>query len=57
MAKIRCSALAATIYNIWTVRTRAIFEGEKVDVEDMVRRIKIMVFRCFPSSTDQLLKL
>ncbi|XP_073131452.1 uncharacterized protein [Henckelia pumila] len=46
LASMRVSALAATVYRVWTSRNRTIFEGEKLNIDDATRRIKLMVLRC-----------
>lgn len=52
IARARCIAITACVYAIWTGRNRAIFEGEKLSVVDIVHKIKIVVHRCIPSSSD-----
>ncbi|XP_073304608.1 uncharacterized protein [Primulina huaijiensis] len=47
--KIRCVALVATVYYVWNDRNRTIFESEKPEVEGIIKRIKILRFRCIPS--------
>lgn len=46
LAKLRSVALGATIYLLWNARNRALFEGEKVCIEDIVRKIQILTLRC-----------
>jgi len=44
-AKARCMALACTVYQIWNARNRRIFEGQVMEVEGIVFRIKLHVYR------------
>lgn len=55
LAKARTSAVAASIYHIWNARNRAIFEGEKANIEVIPRKIKIVVLRCIPIETHNAL--
>lgn len=52
ISKLRSNALAATIYQIWNARNRALFENEAPVVEDIVRKIQIVVLRCVPKHMD-----
>ena len=57
-AKARCMALACTVYHIWNARNRRIFEGQAMEVEGIVFRIKLHVYRTiyslFPQSVVDL---
>ncbi|XP_073024427.1 uncharacterized protein [Primulina eburnea] len=50
--RMRIMALAATVYHIWNARNRSMFENEDPRLQDMVKRIKIVVLRCIPNSID-----
>ncbi|XP_075492649.1 uncharacterized protein LOC142530721 [Primulina tabacum] len=52
LARMRLSALAAIIYTVWNARNMTMFDEEDHRIEDLVRKIKIIVFHCIPSSTD-----
>lgn len=52
LAKLRCSALAACIYHIWNARNRSLFEQESPIIEDIIKKIKIILFRCMSSFID-----
>ncbi|XP_073060321.1 uncharacterized protein [Primulina eburnea] len=52
LARLRASALAATVYHIWNARNRRMFDDEKPRIEDIVKTIKILVLRCIPNSMD-----
>ena len=57
-AKARCTALACTVYHIWNARNRRIFEGQTMEVEGIVFRIKLHVYRTiyslFPQNGEDL---
>lgn len=46
VAKQRVNSLAATVYLIWNAKNRAIFDGELASMDDIVRRIQIVVLWC-----------
>lgn len=48
IAKARVNAVAACVYAIWNARNRAIFEGERPIVDDIIRKIMIVTCRCSP---------
>ena len=52
-AKARCTALACTVYHIWNARNRRIFEGQTMEVEGIVFRIKLHVYRTIYSLLPQ----
>ncbi|XP_075508005.1 uncharacterized protein LOC142544859 isoform X1 [Primulina tabacum] len=52
LSRMRITALASTVYFLWNARNKTMFEDDKPRVEDIVRRIKINVFRCIPCSID-----
>ncbi|XP_075473646.1 uncharacterized protein LOC142504743 [Primulina tabacum] len=43
LSRMCITALAATVYNIWSARNRCIFDDDKPTIEDLVHRIKIFV--------------
>ncbi|XP_073061666.1 uncharacterized protein [Primulina eburnea] len=45
LARLRASALAATVYHIWNARNRRMFDDEKPRIEDIVKTIKILVLQ------------
>ncbi|XP_073291031.1 uncharacterized protein [Primulina huaijiensis] len=50
--KMRCVALAATVYHIWNIRNRKIFEDEQPNIEGTILKIKIHVLRSVPNACD-----
>lgn len=54
LSKLRVNALVVTVYFIWNARNRAIFDGELASVDDILRRIQIVVLRCTPMGTNTL---
>ncbi|XP_073271519.1 uncharacterized protein [Primulina huaijiensis] len=50
--KMRVTTLAATVYNVWNLRNRVIFEGEKPKIEDTIRKIQIHTYRCVSNMID-----
>ena len=44
-AKARCMALACTVYHIWNARNRKMFEGQVLEVEVIIFKIKLHVYR------------
>ncbi|KAL8062253.1 hypothetical protein ABFX02_02G135400 [Erythranthe guttata] len=56
--KAKKVALACTVYQIWSARNRKIFENETPRITEMVRKIKILVYKTvfalFPQSALQI---
>jgi len=52
-ARARCTALACTVYQIWNARNRRIFEDQVMDVEGIVFRIQLHVYRTLYSLFSQ----
>ncbi|XP_075479298.1 uncharacterized protein LOC142520182 [Primulina tabacum] len=52
--KLRLLACAATIYQIWNARNRAIFENETTCVEETIKKIKILCLHCLPNAINVL---
>ncbi|XP_073307023.1 uncharacterized protein [Primulina huaijiensis] len=52
LSRMRITALASTIYCIWNARNKKMFDDDTQQTDDLVRRVKINVFRCIPSSID-----
>ncbi|XP_073041834.1 uncharacterized protein [Primulina eburnea] len=48
--KMRCVALGATVYQIWNIRNRTIFEHEQLDMDRTIMKIKIHVLRSVPNA-------
>lgn len=46
LSKTRIVALAASVYQIWNFRNRALFENEVPDIARAVMKIKILTMRC-----------
>lgn len=45
LSKFRITVVTASIYHIWDMRNRKLFDDEVVDPDAILRKIKIMVFR------------
>ncbi|XP_073120838.1 uncharacterized protein [Henckelia pumila] len=54
LPNMRAMGLAACVYQVWNARNRAYFDNEDSDVDDMVRRIKILVLRNMYSKHDSI---
>ncbi|XP_073298551.1 uncharacterized protein [Primulina huaijiensis] len=52
LSRMRITALASTIYCIWNARNKKMFDDDTQQTDDLVRRVKINVFRCILSSID-----
>lgn len=50
LAKMRCAALAACIYHIWNARNMTLFDNEKMNAANILRKIKLIIFRFVPRS-------
>lgn len=46
LARLRIMGLAATVYQIWNLRNRSIFENEDPDIDATTRKIQITILRC-----------
>lgn len=45
LAKMRVATIAATIYYIWDIRNRKVFENECLNLDSVVRKIQILIHR------------
>ncbi|XP_075479277.1 uncharacterized protein LOC142520163 [Primulina tabacum] len=50
--KMRCVALAATVYQIWNIRKRRIFDNDEAYIEGVKMKIKIHVLRSVSNAID-----
>ncbi|XP_073275451.1 uncharacterized protein [Primulina huaijiensis] len=50
--KMRCVALAATVYHIWSIRNRLIFDNEAPNIQGVILKIKVQVFRSVPCAAE-----
>ncbi|XP_075474412.1 uncharacterized protein LOC142505350 [Primulina tabacum] len=51
LAKMRVTALAATVYHVWNLRNRIMFDNERIDFDAIGFKIKIHTYRCVPQAT------
>ncbi|XP_075494897.1 uncharacterized protein LOC142532499 [Primulina tabacum] len=49
---MRCAVLSATVYHVWNIKNGVMFDNAKPNVEEIIKAIKIHVFRCIPRSID-----
>ncbi|XP_073029391.1 uncharacterized protein [Primulina eburnea] len=54
IARLRFTAMAATVYHVWTMRNRVMFDGENLQVDDIVRKIQIHSYRCLPQVVETM---
>ncbi|XP_073049677.1 uncharacterized protein [Primulina eburnea] len=52
LSRMRLTALATTVYLVWNVRNKVLFENEKVEIDDVFMKIKIHTYRCVPEATN-----
>ncbi|XP_073313562.1 uncharacterized protein [Primulina huaijiensis] len=50
--KMRCVALAATVYHTWNIRNRKVFENQLPNINAAVMKIKIHVFRTIDNAVE-----
>ncbi|XP_073310971.1 uncharacterized protein [Primulina huaijiensis] len=55
LAKMRITALSATVYQVWNLRNRVIFDNETPNVDAIFMKIKIHTYRCVPEATNVLM--
>ncbi|XP_073056870.1 uncharacterized protein [Primulina eburnea] len=55
LARMRITALSATVYQVWNLRNRVMFDDEKMDIDVIFMKMKIHTFRCVPEAITLLL--
>ncbi|XP_075515984.1 uncharacterized protein LOC142550821 [Primulina tabacum] len=55
LAKMRITALSATVYQVWNLRNKVIFDNETPKVDAIFMKIKIHTYRCVPQATNVLM--
>ncbi|XP_075499775.1 uncharacterized protein LOC142538314 [Primulina tabacum] len=50
LTRMRITALAATVYHVWNMRNRVMFDQEKFCCQDIVMKIKIHTYRSIPEA-------
>ncbi|XP_073061705.1 uncharacterized protein [Primulina eburnea] len=55
LTKMKITALSATVYHVWNLINRVLFEKEKINIEAILTKIKIHTYRSVPEASVILL--